>query len=81
MTSTMHIADHQGDTTHTWDTADPTTVREVEEISGRRRRPGGLCTGEPGTAEENRCALTPGALKSIPSCSSPPGWLAASAPA
>ena len=32
MTGTMHVADHQGDTTHTWDTADPTTVREIEEI-------------------------------------------------
>jgi hypothetical protein len=32
MTGTMHIADHQGDTTHTWDTADPATVREIEEL-------------------------------------------------
>jgi uncharacterized Ntn-hydrolase superfamily protein len=32
MTGTMHVADHQGDTTHTWDSADPTTVREIEEI-------------------------------------------------
>jgi hypothetical protein len=32
MTGTMHVADHQGDTTHTWDTADPTIVREIEEI-------------------------------------------------
>jgi hypothetical protein len=32
MTGTMHVADHQGDTTHTWDTADPTTVREIEEL-------------------------------------------------
>ena len=32
MTGTMHVADHQGDTTHTWDTADPSTVREIEEI-------------------------------------------------
>jgi hypothetical protein len=32
MTGTMHVADHQGDTTHTWDTADPRTVREIEEI-------------------------------------------------
>jgi hypothetical protein len=32
MTGTMHVADHQGDTTHTWDTADPRTVREIEEL-------------------------------------------------
>jgi hypothetical protein len=32
MTGTMHVADHQGDTTHTWDTTDPTTVREIEEL-------------------------------------------------
>jgi hypothetical protein len=32
MTGTMHVADHQGDTTHTWDTADPMTVREIEEL-------------------------------------------------
>src|SRR5215207_8178335 len=32
MTGTMHVADHQGDTTHTWDTADPSTVREIEEL-------------------------------------------------
>src|SRR5829696_3004317 len=32
MTGTMHVADDQGDTTHTWDTADPSTVREIEEL-------------------------------------------------
>jgi hypothetical protein len=32
MTGTMHVADHHGDTTHIWDTADPTTVLEIEEI-------------------------------------------------
>jgi hypothetical protein len=32
MTGTMHVADHQGDTTHTWDTADPATIREIEEL-------------------------------------------------
>jgi hypothetical protein len=26
MTGTMDVADHQGDTTHTWDTADPRTT-------------------------------------------------------
>ena len=32
MTGTMHVADDQGDTTHTWDTTDPRTVREIEKL-------------------------------------------------
>jgi hypothetical protein len=32
MTGTMHVADDQGDTTHTWDTTDPATVQEIEEL-------------------------------------------------
>jgi len=32
MTGTIHVADHQGDTTHTWDTTDPRTVQEIEEL-------------------------------------------------
>jgi hypothetical protein len=32
MIGTMHVADDQGDTTHTYDTTDPTTVREIEQI-------------------------------------------------
>jgi hypothetical protein len=32
MTGTIHVADDQGDTTHTWDTTDPATVQEIEEI-------------------------------------------------
>jgi hypothetical protein len=32
MTGNIHIADVQGDTTRTWDTADPETIRAVEEI-------------------------------------------------
>jgi hypothetical protein len=32
MTGNMHVADHQGDTTHTWDTADPRSVQVIEEI-------------------------------------------------
>jgi hypothetical protein len=32
MTGSMHVADHQGDTTHTWDTTDPRTVQEIEEL-------------------------------------------------
>ena len=32
MTGSIHIADANGDTTRTWDTADPATVREIEEV-------------------------------------------------
>jgi hypothetical protein len=32
MTGTIHVADDQGDTTHTWDTTDPATVQEIEEL-------------------------------------------------
>ena len=42
MTGTMHVADDQGDTTHTWDTADPATVREIEELFGAAEASGRL---------------------------------------
>ena len=32
MTGTIHVADVDGDTTRTWDTADPATVRGIEEV-------------------------------------------------
>ena len=37
MTGSIHIADMQGDTTRTWDTADPETVREIGRASCRER--------------------------------------------
>jgi hypothetical protein len=40
MTGTMHVADHHGDTTHTWDTADPATVQEIEELFRQARATG-----------------------------------------
>jgi hypothetical protein len=40
MTGSMHVADHQGDTTHTWNTADPATIREVVRV---RPRGSGYC--------------------------------------
>jgi len=56
MTGTMHIADHQGDTTHTWDTTDPTTVQEIEETFRKSQATGRLVyrqTGD-GTGEQVR---------------------------
>jgi hypothetical protein len=32
MTGSIHIADAHGDTTRTWDTADPETIRAIEEV-------------------------------------------------
>jgi hypothetical protein len=54
MTGSIHIADAQGDTTRTWDTADPATVREIEEIFRQAQAAGRLVyrqTGD-GTGEQ-----------------------------
>jgi hypothetical protein len=61
MTGTMHVADDQGDTTHTWDTADPTTIQEIEELF-----PGGpddRATGLPPDRRRRRRTATPGHLE------------------
>jgi hypothetical protein len=42
MTGTMHIANAQGDTIRTWDTADPATVREIEEVFRQAQTAGRL---------------------------------------
>jgi hypothetical protein len=42
MTGTIHVADVDGDTTRTWDTADPATVREIEEVFGEAQTAGRL---------------------------------------
>jgi len=58
MTGTMHVADHQGDTTHTWDTADPRTVQEIEELFREAQATGRLVyrqTGD-GSGEQVRLA-------------------------
>jgi hypothetical protein len=54
MTGSIHIANAQGDTTRTWDTADPATVREIEEIFQQAQTAGRLVyrqTGD-GTGEQ-----------------------------
>jgi hypothetical protein len=58
MTGTMHVADYQGDTIHTWDTTDPATVREIEEIFREAQATGRLVyrrTGD-GSGEQVRLA-------------------------
>jgi endo-alpha-1,4-polygalactosaminidase (GH114 family) len=58
MTGSMHVADHQGDTIYTWDTADPTTVREIEEIFREAQATGRLVYRQTrdGTGEQVRLA-------------------------
>jgi hypothetical protein len=58
MTGTMHVADPHGDTTYTWDTADPRTVQEIEELFQEAQATGRLVyrqTGD-GTGEQVRLA-------------------------
>jgi hypothetical protein len=56
VTGTMHVADHQGDTTHTWDTTDPTTVREIGELFRQAQATGRLVYRhtQDGTGEQVR---------------------------
>jgi hypothetical protein len=56
MTGTMHVADDQGDTTHTWDTADPVTVRAIEEVFREAQATGRLVYRQirDGTGEQVR---------------------------
>jgi hypothetical protein len=54
MTDSIHIADNHGDTTRTWDTADPATIRAIEEVFQQAQTAGRLVyrqTGD-GTGEQ-----------------------------
>jgi hypothetical protein len=54
MTGSIHIADADGDTTRTWDTADPETIRAIEEVFRQAETSGRLVyrqTGD-GTGEQ-----------------------------
>ncbi|HZD02040.1 MAG TPA: hypothetical protein VFA46_18160 [Actinomycetes bacterium] len=57
MTGSIHVADAQGDTTHTWDTADPETVREIEEVFRRARRAGRLVYRQVGDGKGEQVTL------------------------
>ena len=57
MTGTIHIADAQGDTTRTWDTADPETVREIEEVFREANRAGRLVYRQTGNGKGERVTL------------------------
>jgi hypothetical protein len=54
MTGSIHIADEGGHSTRTWDTADPQTIREIEEILRQAQAAGRLvyCRAGDGTGEQ-----------------------------
>ena len=58
MTGTMHVADHQGDTIHTWDTTDPATVREIEEVFRQAAASGRLVYRQTGDGTGEQVTLT-----------------------
>ena len=54
MTGSIHIADEGGHTTRTWDTADPQTIQEIQEVLRTAQADGRLVysqTGD-GTGEQ-----------------------------
>jgi hypothetical protein len=57
MTGSIHIADAQGDTTRTWDTADPETVREIEEVFREAQRAGRLVYRQTGDGKGEQVTL------------------------
>jgi hypothetical protein len=58
MTGTIHIADVHGDTTRTWDTADPKTVQEIEEVFRQAQRSGRLVYRQTGDGTGEQVTLT-----------------------
>jgi hypothetical protein len=58
MTGSIHIADVQGDTTRTWDTADPVTVRAVEEVFREAQVVGRLVYRQTGDGTGEQVTLT-----------------------
>jgi hypothetical protein len=57
MTGIIHIAGAQGDTNHTWDTADPETVREIEEVFREAQRAGRLVYRQTGNGKGEQVTL------------------------
>jgi hypothetical protein len=58
MTGSIHIADVHGDTTRTWDTADPQTVREIEEVFRQAQASGRLVYRQTGDGTGEQVTLT-----------------------
>lgn len=57
MTGTIHVADVDGDTTRTWDTADPATVRKIEEVFLEARTAGRLVYRQTGDGRGEQVTL------------------------
>jgi hypothetical protein len=57
MTGRIHITNEQGDTTRTWDTADPETIREIEEVFRGAQRAGRLVYRQAGNGKGEQVTL------------------------
>ena len=58
MTGNIHIADALGDTTRTWDTADPATIREIDEVFRQAETSGRLVYRRTGDGMGEQVTLT-----------------------
>ena len=57
MTGSIHIADTHGDTTRNWDTADPATIHEIEEVFREAQRAGRLVYRQTGDGKGEQVTL------------------------
>jgi hypothetical protein len=57
MTGTIHIADVDGDTVRTWDTADPATVQEIEGVFREAQTAGRLVYRQVGDGRGEQITL------------------------
>jgi hypothetical protein len=57
MTGSIHVADAQGDSTRTWDTADPATVQEIEEVFREAQAAGRLVYRQTGNGRGEQVTL------------------------
>ena len=58
MTGNIHIADANGHTTRTWDTTDPQTIGEVEEVLRKAQVDGRLVYCQTGAGTGEQVSLT-----------------------
>jgi hypothetical protein len=58
MTGSIHIADEGGHTTRTWDTADPQTIREIQEVLRTAQAAGRLVYYKTGDGTGEQVTLT-----------------------
>jgi hypothetical protein len=58
MTGSIHIADANGDTTRTWDTTDPQTIQEIEDVLRKAQADGRLVYRHTGDGTGEQVTLT-----------------------